>query len=118
MIVSSREVPSDIVAAHDGSGIVQRKRRATGGMLHSDIESFEWNRVPAGAVIAEHVHTHTEEIYYAISGRAQMRLGEESRAVGPGDLILTPLDSAHWSPVRPVASVRPSPVGSSPRTRP
>lgn len=95
MIVSSREVPSDIVAAHGGSSVVQWKRLATGGMLHSDVESFEWNRVPAGAAIGEHVHTHTEEIYYIISGHAEMRLGGESRPVGPGDLIITPLNGRH-----------------------
>lgn len=95
MIVSSREQPSDIVAAHGGSSVVQWKRLATGGMLHSDIESFEWNRVPAGAVIGEHVHTHTEEIYYIISGEAEMRLGDESRRVGPGDVIITPLGGRH-----------------------
>jgi mannose-6-phosphate isomerase-like protein (cupin superfamily) len=95
MIVSHRDVPSDILGAHGGSNVVQWKRLATGGMLHSDIESFEWNRVPSGAVIGEHVHTHTEEIYYIIAGRAEMRLGDESRAVGPGDLIITPLGGRH-----------------------
>ena len=95
MIISNREAPSDIVAAHGGSSVVQWKRLATGGMMHSDIESFEWNRVPAGAIIGEHVHTHTEEIYYIISGDAEMRLAGESRPVGPGDLIITRLNGRH-----------------------
>jgi mannose-6-phosphate isomerase-like protein (cupin superfamily) len=95
MIVSSRQMPSDIVGAHGGSSTVQWTRLATGGMLHSDIESFEWNRVPPGAVIGEHVHTHTEEIYYILSGRAEMRLGGEARPVGPGDLVITPLGGRH-----------------------
>ena len=95
MIISSRDEPSDIIAAHGGSSVVQWKRLATGGMLHSDIESFEWNRVPAGAVIGEHIHTHTEEIYYIISGEAEMRLGDEAARVGPGDLIVTPLNGRH-----------------------
>lgn len=95
MIISSREAASDIVGAHGGSSVVHWTRLATGGMLHSDIESFEWNRVPAGAVIGEHVHTHTEEIYYVISGRAEMRSGGDSQLVGPGDLIITPLNGRH-----------------------
>lgn len=95
MIISSRENASDIIGAHGGSSVVHWTRLATGGMLHSDIESFEWNRVPAGAVIGEHIHTHTEEIYYIISGEAEMRLGQESRRVGPGDLIATPLNGRH-----------------------
>lgn len=48
MIVSSREVPSDIVAAHGGSSVVQWKR-----------------------------------------------LGGEFRPVGPGDLVITPLNGRH-----------------------
>jgi oxalate decarboxylase/phosphoglucose isomerase-like protein (cupin superfamily) len=48
-----------------------------------------------GAVIGEHVHTHTEELYYIVSGVAEMRLGDEARRVGPGDLIVTPLNGRH-----------------------
>ena len=72
-----------------------RKRLATGGMLHGDWESFEYCRVPPGSVIGEHVHSRTEEIYYIVTGRGEMRMNDARREVGPGDLIVTPLNGKH-----------------------
>src|SRR5438105_2694953 len=95
VIINSREAPAQIIGVHGGVGPMFWKRLATGGMLHGDWESFEYCRVPPGSVIGEHVHSRTEEIYYIVTGRGEMRMNDARREVGPGDLIVTPLNGKH-----------------------
>ncbi|TMC25750.1 MAG: cupin domain-containing protein [Chloroflexi bacterium] len=95
VIINSREAPAQIIGVHGGIGPMFWKRLATGGMLHGDWESFEYCRVPPGSVIGEHVHSRTEEIYYIVTGRGEMRMNDARREVGPGDLIVTPLNGKH-----------------------
>jgi len=51
--------------------------------------------LPPGATTQAHYHPKTEEIYYLLSGQGVMRLGQEERAVGPGDGIAIPPGSPH-----------------------
>lgn len=52
-------------------------------------------RLPAKASSAPHHHVRTEEIYYILQGHGLMRLGEETRQVGPGDAIAIPPGAVH-----------------------
>ncbi|HUT94728.1 MAG TPA: cupin domain-containing protein [Thermoguttaceae bacterium] len=52
-------------------------------------------RLPAGASTAAHHHVRTEEIYYILEGRGLMRVGDETREVGPGDAIAIPPGTVH-----------------------
>ncbi len=92
VIINSSDGPAEIVGVHGGTGPMFWKRLATGGMLHGDWESFEYCRVPPGSTIGEHVHSRTEEIYYIVAGRGEMSVDDARREVGPGDLIVTPLN--------------------------
>lgn len=58
-------------------------------------QSLAEARLPAGAATTPHFHPRTEEIYYILSGSGQMRLGSQSRPVGPGDAIAIPPGAAH-----------------------
>ena len=42
--------------------------------------------LPAGGVDSQQPHTE-DEVYYVVSGRAAMRVGEEERPVGPGSIV-------------------------------
>jgi len=44
-------------------------------------------RVPPGAGTTAHHHAKTEEIYYVLAGQGLMRVGEDTRQVGPGDAV-------------------------------
>jgi mannose-6-phosphate isomerase-like protein (cupin superfamily) len=46
-------------------------------------------RLEAGGVDLQQPHTE-DELYYVISGRGHIRVGDEARAVGPGSLIYVP----------------------------
>ena len=52
-------------------------------------------RLPAGHRTTSHYHVRTEEIYYILEGRGLMRVGDESRPVGPGDAIAIPPEESH-----------------------
>lgn len=94
MIVSPGGAPSRMVVA-DGGDVGEWKRLAWGRALHSDLDAFDWHRLPPGAVINEHDHTHTEEIYFIVAGTAEMRLGDDWSRVRAGDLVATPLNNRH-----------------------
>jgi len=52
-------------------------------------------RLPAGGQTTPHFHPKTEEIYYILEGTGAMRIGDESRHVGPGDAIAIPPGFEH-----------------------
>lgn len=95
LIIGNTGAPSAMHGLHGGEGVNHWKRFVTGLMLHADWDSFEHNRLEVGGVIGEHVHTRTEEIYFIVAGRGLMHLDDETREVGPGDLIMTPLNGRH-----------------------
>lgn len=41
--------------------------------------------LPTGQTTEAHRHPATEEIYYVLRGEGLIRLGDEERAIGPGD---------------------------------
>jgi quercetin dioxygenase-like cupin family protein len=65
----------------------------------------EWE-VAGGGLVDPHQHP-THEFYYIISGRGIMKIADEEREVGQGDLIRIPPDTVHsiW-PVTENASLR------------
>jgi len=58
-------------------------------------QSLAEARLAVGAATSSHHHAVTEEIYYILSGSAEMTLGEETRGVGPGDAIAIPPGLRH-----------------------
>jgi mannose-6-phosphate isomerase-like protein (cupin superfamily) len=51
--------------------------------------------VEPGGETAEHFHPETEELYYFMSGRGRMRLGDEEDEVGPGDCVVIAPGTKH-----------------------
>ena len=58
-------------------------------------QSLAEARLSPGRATTPHYHKVTEEIYYILEGQAEMTLGEETRAVGPGDAIAIPPAQRH-----------------------
>ena len=58
-------------------------------------QSLAEARLAPGAATTPHHHAVTEEIYYILTGTADMTLGTETRAVGPGDAIAIPPGARH-----------------------
>ena len=58
-------------------------------------QSLAEARLLAGASTTAHYHPLAEEIYYILSGDGMMRIGPETRPVGPGDAIAIPPGEVH-----------------------
>ena len=51
--------------------------------------------IPVGGSTAEHYHPKAEEIYYILKGIGKMKIGDETREVGPLDAIAIPPGESH-----------------------
>jgi len=89
-IVNRRDAPPFVTA--DGSTI-----RELLACRNSSIrrQSLAEARLAPGAATVPHHHAVTEEIYYILSGTADMTLDGETRPVGPGDAIAIPPGARH-----------------------
>lgn len=58
-------------------------------------QSLAEARLPPCCSTTPHYHPLTEEIYYLLTGRGRMRIGEDQREVGPGDAIAIPPGLVH-----------------------
>ena len=73
--------------------------RAAGGKLyHEFIRTHDLSVglyvLPAGGTDPQGPHTE-DEVYYVVSGRATISVGDEERAVGPGSTVFVGADVAH-----------------------
>lgn len=91
MIIINREA-SRIIDTRHGSQIRPLVDRTT-----SDITgcSLAEETLPPGAAVTPHIHRQIEEIYYILSGRGVMMVGDERREVGPGDAVYVPRNNRH-----------------------
>jgi mannose-6-phosphate isomerase-like protein (cupin superfamily) len=76
----------------DGSTIRELLAHRNSGIRK---QSLAEARLAPGAATVPHHHAVTEEIYYILAGAADMTLGGETRAVGPGDAIAIPPGVRH-----------------------
>lgn len=76
----------------DGSEIRELLAHRNAGIRNQTLAEA---RVPPGARTLPHYHVRTEEIYYVLAGRGEMRVGQEVRPVGPGDAIAIPPGAVH-----------------------
>jgi mannose-6-phosphate isomerase-like protein (cupin superfamily) len=51
-------------------------------------------RLPAGGVDPQSPHTE-DEVYYVVNGKAQIRVGDEDRSVGPGSIVFVAAHVPH-----------------------
>jgi mannose-6-phosphate isomerase-like protein (cupin superfamily) len=105
---------------------ITAKAKASGGyageVLRSDLLSVGLYTLPAGGTDGQAPHGE-DEVYYAVRGRATIRVGERDHPVGPGSLLFVPAGAVHyfhgiaeelvlvvfWAP--PEKSVRRNPSG-------
>ena len=97
VILSDTKNPSTVFGIHGGTGTLLWKRLATGSHLQADWDGFEWVALAPGDRVGKHTHTHTEGIFYFLSGTGLVTMDGDERRVGPGDLVVTPLNS--WQSV-------------------
>jgi quercetin dioxygenase-like cupin family protein len=63
-----------------------------------------------------HVHAGADKIYFVVSGRARMTVGEETHEAGPGTVVWAPADVPHGvdevlEPTVMLVAIAPPPSG-------
>jgi mannose-6-phosphate isomerase-like protein (cupin superfamily) len=95
LLVAHAEDPARVHGVHGAAGTTYWTCFARRAGLDGDWEAIEWARVPPGGVSGEHRHTRTEEIYFILSGAAEVRLDGKPYLLGPGGMVLTAVGSTH-----------------------
>ena len=54
---------------------------------------------PAGTIGPPHEHPEKEQTFFVMSGRGRITVGDETRAVEPGDVIFVPAGASHQTVV-------------------
>ncbi|MFI9389015.1 cupin domain-containing protein [Kutzneria sp. NPDC052558] len=93
--VGRADRPAEVHGVHGAAGVTNWTCFSRRAGLDGDWEAIEWASVPVGGVSGEHRHTRTEEIYFILSGRAEVRLDGEPHVLGPGGMVLTCVGSTH-----------------------
>jgi mannose-6-phosphate isomerase-like protein (cupin superfamily) len=83
--------------AFELSGLIQQRRQSNQAYLEffkaPDL-SLGLYVLPAGAADPQSPHTE-DEVYYVVSGRAQVRVGEEDRVVQAGSIVYVAKNVEH-----------------------
>lgn len=56
---------------------------------------FRTSSYPPGGYVERHVHEVAEQVYYFMSGTGRAECGDETRDVGPGDVMFVPAGTPH-----------------------
>ncbi|HXG93901.1 MAG TPA: cupin domain-containing protein [Blastocatellia bacterium] len=91
MIVINRDRASVINTRH-GSEIRPLIDRTTSSITRCSLAE---ETLPPGRAVTPHHHCEIEEIYYILSGRGVMTVGDERREVGAGDAVFVPRGHFH-----------------------
>ncbi len=78
-----------------GSGTCRWKTIINGMHLPGAWNVVEYVVIPPGASCGQHQHRQTEEIYYILTGTAQMHIDGSPVQVHAGDLITCPIGTTH-----------------------
>ncbi len=62
----------------------------TGAQLFVGLNAFQ-----PGQSQRTHVHAGADKVYFVVSGRARMTVGEETHEAGPGAVVWAPADVPH-----------------------
>ena len=91
MIITSRQRARVITTDH-GSEIRPLIDRTTSEITQCSLAE---EILPPGCAVTPHRHRQIEEIYYIVSGRGLMTVGDETREVGAGDAVYIPRGHRH-----------------------
>jgi mannose-6-phosphate isomerase-like protein (cupin superfamily) len=91
MIITNRQHSRVINTGH-GSEIRPLIDRTTSEITQCSLAE---ETLPPGCAVTPHRHRQIEEIYYILSGRGLMTVGDETREIGPGDAVYIPRGNRH-----------------------
>ncbi len=91
MIITNRD-RARVIATRHGSEIRPLIDRTTSAITQCSLAE---EILPPGSTVTPHHHNELEEVYYILSGRGMMTVGDECREVGSGDAVYVPRNHRH-----------------------
>ncbi len=80
---------------HDGEGKLDCFIALQGSESDQGIRFMHDDIIEPGASIGEHLHDHSEEIYFVVEGHGTLILDGRHIPIGPGDVSLVKLGHTH-----------------------
>lgn len=65
-----------------------------GKFVHSENVTFAYWSIRAGALLPKHSHPH-EQITHIVEGQYEFKVGDETRLLRPGDVLVIPSNVEH-----------------------
>ena len=81
-----KHVPAQVAFATEK---MKRVNLFTTERMFCDVYCFE-----PGQEQTPHAHAGSDKVYYILEGKGQVRVGDETKELGPGDIALAPAGSA------------------------
>jgi|SRR5581483_6450855 len=57
--------------------------------------TFNYIRYAPGAEFPQHLHDHSEDVFFVLEGSGWFREGERRTPIGPGDVVFVPAGEVH-----------------------
>src|SRR5438270_5665997 len=80
---------------HGGCGPITFRRLLQSDEFESAVDFVHFTIIPPGSVIGRHLHRNNEELYLIKRGSATVRINEEERHVGEGDVTVVRSNEYH-----------------------
>ena len=97
-----------VPASHENPknpGVLKRVLATRDDLLAGRVQMLNWARLPAGRSFQLHYHEDMQEVFVIVAGQAQMSVGDETMALGPGDAIIVDPREAHQMEAEPTEDV-------------
>jgi mannose-6-phosphate isomerase-like protein (cupin superfamily) len=91
MIIINRD-RAHVIKTRHGSELRPLIDRATSAITQCSLAE---EVLPPGKSVTPHHHRRLEEVYYILSGRGRMTVGDEQSEVRPGDAVYIPVGNRH-----------------------
>lgn len=87
-----------IPASHEDKrapGVMKRVIAIREDFQAGHVQMLNWAVLPAGRSFRLHLHQDMQEVFVMISGRVEMRVGDQQRDLGPGDTVIVDAGEVH-----------------------
>jgi mannose-6-phosphate isomerase-like protein (cupin superfamily) len=80
-----------VPASHEdpkNPGVLKKVIATRDELFKGQVQMINWSLLPVVSSFRPHFHEDMEEVFILLSGRARMRVGEESAEMEPGDAVI------------------------------
>ena len=87
-----------VPASHEdvrAPGVLKRVIAIREDFQAGHLQMLNWAVLPEGHSFRLHLHQDMQEVFVIVSGRVEMRVGDQRRDIGPGDTVIVDAGEVH-----------------------